>query len=129
MEHEVVQDGLGIGKFQNSEVYLKGSGKNSGWEYIYIYQLRILCCGLKVFSVILRGNGAMSNDFIFILSKLKRNTKLKLCRCVSFSASDLLLFEYVQCIRSQTLIKKFCRRKYGTKNSRANQLTFLEGSL
>ena len=36
MEHEVVQDGLGIGNFQNSEVYLKGSGKNSGWEYIYI---------------------------------------------------------------------------------------------
>ena len=66
----------------------------------------------------------MSNDFIFILSKLKRNAKLKLCRCVSFSASDLLLFEYVQHlllfeyvqrIRSQTLIEKFCKRKYGQR--------------
>ena len=57
----------------------------------------------------------MSNDFIFILSKLKRNAKLKLCRCVSFSASDLLLFEYVQRIRSQTLIEKFCKRKYGQR--------------
>ena len=57
----------------------------------------------------------MSNDFIFILSKLKRNAKLKLCRCVSFNASDLLLFEYVQRIRSQTLIEKFCKRKYGQR--------------